>query len=63
MEFLPSYKRVALKLIGADFQEEMIGRSTFDFIQIDYHSIVKSRLFEVGDEDSYLEFIPIELPI
>lgn len=53
--------RAALKLIGADSQEEMIGRSIFDLIQIDYHSIVKSRLLEVGDEDSYLEFIPIEL--
>ena len=39
----------------------MIGRSIFDFIQIDYHNIVKSRLLEVDDEDNYLDFIPIEL--
>jgi PAS domain S-box-containing protein len=53
--------RAALKLIGADSQKEIIGRSIFDFIQTDYHGIVKRRLLEVGDEDNYLEFIPIEL--
>ncbi|NOU63717.1 PAS domain S-box protein [Paenibacillus sp. LMG 31461] len=53
--------RAALKLIGADSQEEMIGRSIFDFIQIDYHCIVKSRFLEIGGEDNYLDFIPIEL--
>ncbi|KRF43676.1 ATP-binding protein [Paenibacillus sp. Soil787] len=53
--------RAALKLIGADSQVEMIGRSIFDFIHIDYHRIVKSCLLEVGDEDNDLEFIPIEL--
>lgn len=53
--------RAAIKLIGANSQEEMIGRSIFDFIQFDYHAIVRRRLLEVGDEDNYLEFIPIEL--
>lgn len=53
--------RAALKLIGSDSQEEMIGRSIFDFIQFDYHAIVKRRLLEVGVEDNYLEFTPLEL--
>ncbi|OCT15037.1 hypothetical protein A8709_13035 [Paenibacillus pectinilyticus] len=62
-EILIFLNRAAIKLIGADSQEEMIGRSIFDFIHHDYHAIVKRRLLAVGDKDkdNYLEFVPIEL--
>lgn len=47
----------ALKLIGASNQEEMIGRSIFDFIHTDHHKYVESRLLQVGNEDSHSEFM------
>jgi PAS domain S-box-containing protein len=47
----------ALKLIGASNQEDMIGRSIFDFFHREHQEYIESRLLQVGNEDSHTEFM------
>jgi PAS domain S-box-containing protein len=50
----------AFKLLGASRCEELIGRDVFDFIHPDFHSIIRDRIVQAGQQEQPMPLLEIK---
>ena len=50
----------AFKLLGASRQDELIGRDVFGFIHPEYHSIIRNRISQAGQQEQPLPLLEIK---